>query len=58
MLSNVVLWMSTLMVVIGLGYLVLNAWWIRRTLCRPPPPLDELLMPKLAVGTVIPDREE
>jgi hypothetical protein len=58
MLSGVVLWMSTLMVVIGLGYLVLNAWWIRRTLRRPPPPLDELLMPKLATDTVIPDQEE
>jgi len=58
MFSGVVLWMCTLMVVIGLGYLVVNAWWIRRTLTRPPPPLDEVLMPKLATDTVIPDREE
>jgi hypothetical protein len=58
MLSNVVLWMCTLMAVIGLGYMVLNAWWIRRSLRRPPPPLDEVLMPKLAMNTVIPDREE
>jgi len=57
-LSGVVLWMSTLMVMIGLVYLVLNAGWIRRSLHRPPPPLDEVLMPKLATGTIIPVEEE
>ncbi len=34
---------STLMVVIGLFYLVVNAWWIRRSLRCPPPRLDELI---------------
>ncbi len=33
----------TLMVVIGLFYLVVNAWWIRRSLRCPPPRLDEIL---------------
>lgn len=33
----------TLMVVIGLFYLVVNAWWIRRSLRCPPPRLDELI---------------
>jgi len=35
----------TLMVVIGLGYLVVNAWWIRRSLRSPPPRLEEILGP-------------
>ena len=35
----------TLMVVIGLGYLVVNAWWIRRSLRCPPPRLEEVLGP-------------
>ncbi len=35
----------TLMMVIGLGYLVVNAWWIRRSLRCPPPRLDEILGP-------------
>ncbi len=35
----------TLMMVIGLGYLVLNAWWIRRSLRCPPPRLDDILGP-------------
>ena len=35
----------TLMVVIGLAYLVVNAWWIRRSLRCPPPQLQEVLGP-------------
>jgi len=35
----------TLMVVIGLLYLVVNAWWIRRSLRCPPPRLEEILGP-------------
>ncbi len=38
-----VTWASTLMLLIGLAYLVVNGWWIRRALCRPPPALDEIL---------------
>ena len=34
---------STLMLLIGLAYLVVNGWWIRRALCRPPPALAEIL---------------
>jgi hypothetical protein len=57
-LGTVVLWISTFMVLVGLAYLVVNAWWIRQSLCRPAPPLDQVLMPKLSDDTWIPDREE
>jgi hypothetical protein len=33
----------TLMLLIGLVYLVVNVWWIRRSLHCPPPRLDEIL---------------
>ena len=33
----------TLMVVIGLLYLLVNVWWIRRSLRCPPPRLDAIL---------------
>jgi hypothetical protein len=36
---------SLLMVFIGLGYLSVNVWWIRRSLLRPPPRLRDLLVP-------------
>ncbi len=36
----------TLMVVIGLAYLVVNTWWIRRSLRCPPPRLQEVLGPQ------------
>jgi hypothetical protein len=36
----------TLMVVIGLAYLVVNTWWIRQSLRCPPPQLREVLGPK------------
>ena len=42
---------STLMLVIGLTYLVVNAWWIRRALRRPPPELSEILGGGKAAGT-------
>ena len=42
-MGMVVRWISTLMLLIGLAYLVVNGWWIRRALCRPPPALDEIL---------------
>lgn len=58
MLATIVLWMSMFMVVVGLSYVVLNAWWIRRALRRPPPPTDQLLIPPLPPDTWIPDRED
>ena len=42
-IGMIVTWISTLMLLIGLAYLVVNGWWIRRALCRPPPALDEIL---------------
>ena len=44
-IGAVVASMSTLMLLIGLLYLVVNAWWIRRSLRRPPPGFDEVLGP-------------
>jgi hypothetical protein len=41
--GTIMIWISTLMLVIGLGYLVVNAWWIRRSLRQPPPTLRVLL---------------
>jgi hypothetical protein len=45
-LGTVIVIISTLMLVIGLLYLVVNAWWIHRSLRCPPPPLDEILRPE------------
>jgi hypothetical protein len=42
-LGTVIVSVSTLMLVIGLVYLLVNAWWIRRALRRPPPRWDEVL---------------
>ncbi|UCD76027.1 MAG: hypothetical protein JSV91_03715 [Phycisphaerales bacterium] len=36
---------STLMLVIGMAYLVVNAWWIRSSLRKPPPALEDVLLP-------------
>lgn len=44
MLSTLVLWAAHFMVVVGLGYLVVNAWWIRQALRKPPPPLSRVLV--------------
>ena len=42
-LGTVITAISALMLVIGLLYMVVNAWWIRRSLRRPPPGWDEIL---------------
>ncbi len=42
-MGTVVIAISTLMLLIGLVYLAVNAWWIRRSLLRPPPRWDEIL---------------
>ena len=57
-MSRTIIWVSNFMVLIGLMYLVKNAWWIRTSLRRPPPPLDVVLAPSLPPDTWIPDREE
>jgi len=57
-IGQIVLWISNFMVLIGLAYLVVNAWWIRRSLHRPPPPLDQILAPRLSQASWIPDQEE
>jgi hypothetical protein len=56
-IGTVVVWITTLMLLIGMLYLVVNTWWIRRSLRKPPPPLDELLLPKLPGDTTIPGLE-
>ena len=57
-MGAVVLWTSTLMVAIGLIYMVVNAWWIRQALRKPPPPMDQVVLPPLPADTWIPDRED
>lgn len=44
-LGTVIVSVSLLMLTIGLGYLVINAWWIRQALRHPPPKLEDLLAP-------------
>ena len=48
--SQVLVSVSMLMLVIGLAYLVVNAWWIRSSLRKPPQPLEELLMISEPIG--------
>lgn len=43
--GRIVLFVALAMVVLGLGYLVRNAWWIRQALVAPPPGVAELLRP-------------
>jgi len=57
-LGQVVLAMSMFMVLIGVAYLVVNAWLIRRALRRPPPAIDEVLLPQMPNDTWLPDRED
>lgn len=44
-LGVIIVGVSVLMLNIGLAYLLVNAWWIRRVLRRPPPRLRDLLQP-------------
>lgn len=52
-LSDVLVAIGYLMLVIGMAYLLVNAWWIRRALRKRPPTLDELLLPNLPADTTI-----
>lgn len=38
-----IMWIALIMLVIGMVYLVVNAWWIRRSLRRPPPLIADIL---------------
>lgn len=49
---------SMLMILIGLAYLVVNAWSIRSALRTPPPTLDEVMLPRMPNDTWVPDRED
>ncbi len=49
---------SLFMTLIGMGYLVANACSIRAALRRPPPALDQVLMPRMPNETWVPDRED
>jgi hypothetical protein len=42
-MGQVLVNVSAFMVVVGLLYLVVNAWWIRTALLRPPPRLREIV---------------
>jgi len=41
--GTLVLWACMGLLVMGTGYLVVNAWWIRRSILRPPPRMDEVV---------------
>jgi hypothetical protein len=57
-LGSVILSASMFMVLIGLAYLVMNAWWIRQALRSPPPAIDEVLLPRMPNDTWAMDRED
>ena len=46
-LGMVVGWISILMLIVGMCYLLVNASWIRTALRRPPPTLEDLLGPPM-----------
>jgi hypothetical protein len=52
-LGRVIIWICMLMLVIGQGYLVLNACWIARALTRPRPALREVLGDALPTGRIV-----
>jgi hypothetical protein len=54
-MGKTVLSVSSLMLLIGLLYLLLTAWGIRTALIRPPPTIDELLVPALPADTHVPE---
>lgn len=56
--GTVVMWISTLMLVIGLIYLLVNAIWICRSLRRPPPTLQELLEAEAQAEDAGPDEPD
>jgi hypothetical protein len=43
LLSGAVAWASGLLLAVGLGYRMVNAQWILRSLRQPPPKVDEVL---------------
>jgi hypothetical protein len=57
-LATVAVAVCALMAAIGLPYLGLNAWWIRTALRRPPPTLDELLLPSMPADARLPMADE
>lgn len=50
-------WVCGFMLILGLVYLTVNAWWIRRSMIRPSRSLDELLMPELEDEVEVPRKE-
>ncbi len=44
LLGSILIWVSMLMLLIGAGYLAINAVWIRHALRNPPPRLGDLLI--------------
>jgi len=54
-IGTLLVWASMLMLVIGLAYLVMNAWWIRTALRRGPSSIDQVLLPPLDDDTSIPE---
>ncbi|MCA9297364.1 MAG: hypothetical protein KC983_12625, partial [Phycisphaerales bacterium] len=55
--GSVVKWVCVLMVLIGLGYLMVNAWWIRQEIRAPRPGLDDVCKVPLPDQTVIEEPE-
>ncbi|HWB19614.1 MAG TPA: hypothetical protein VG711_04880 [Phycisphaerales bacterium] len=53
--GSLILWAAMLMLSIGLGYMLVNVWWIRNAMRKPPMTLDQILLPPLDDDTSIPD---
>jgi hypothetical protein len=54
-IGTTLVWVGGVMLMIGLAYLMMNAWWIRRALYKPSPWYGQLLMPPLPQQTVLGD---
>jgi hypothetical protein len=55
--GSVVKWVCVFMLLIGLMYLVMNAWWIRREIRAPRPGLDDVCKVPLPDQTVVEEPE-
>lgn len=51
--GTVVIWISSFMVLVGMGYVVVNTAWIRQALRRPRPTFGQILLPPLPDDTTI-----
>lgn len=57
-IGTVVIWICNFMILVGLIYLVVNTWWMRRSLRRPRPTYDQVLLPPLPADATLAEVDE